>query len=250
MRIYSRPKVASHYGALSQLTDCERYLFGIYLKRRMRILDLGVGGGRTTPYLSSLSKNYVGVDYSEEMIRVCRSKFPDKQFIMLDASDLSRFEDSSFDAIVFSFNGLDILHPDAKRLQCLRECHRTLSRNGILIFSSHNAKSLLFRPVFFTYLLLSYEAFATAKLLRYFWILRNTIRLMKQPSAVSAFCRGDGYMMDPASEGALTHVCTPEHVTRELHNAGFELLEVVGNDFPKPELPLVTSWYYYVSVKR
>lgn len=111
LRIYSRPEVVARYGALNQLTDCERYLFRTYLNHDMRILDLGVGGGRTTPYLSSLSRNYVGVDYSQEMIRVCRKKFPGKRFIVLDASDLSSFEDSSFDAVVFSFNGLDYLHP-------------------------------------------------------------------------------------------------------------------------------------------
>lgn len=75
------------------------------------------------------------------------------------------------------------------------------------------------------------------------------MRIMTQPSAISASLKGNGHFIDPAGERALTHVSTPEHVKRELHNVGFELSEVLGSDYPKPEIPLVTSWYYYVSVK-
>ena len=129
--VYNRPDVAAHYGALDYLDDCERRLFEDYLKLGMAILDLGVGGGRTTPCLSMIASRYVGVDYAEEMIGVCRSKFPQLEFAVGDASDLSRFADASFDAVIFTFNGLDCLAPDLKRQQCLRECHRVLKNDGL-----------------------------------------------------------------------------------------------------------------------
>src|SRR5436190_16523054 len=40
------------------------------------ILDLGVGAGRTLPYLASLSRDYIGVDYLAEMVRLTRSRYP------------------------------------------------------------------------------------------------------------------------------------------------------------------------------
>ena len=67
LRIYSQPSVAAHYAALDHLTACERSLFDTYLRSGMDILDIGVGGGRTTPYLSHVASRYVGLDYSEEM---------------------------------------------------------------------------------------------------------------------------------------------------------------------------------------
>ena len=123
---YLAPEVASHYAGLNYLTLCERLLFRTYIKPGMAVLDLGVGGGRTTSYLSRVASRYVGVDYSEAMIRACRRKFPNLNFLLADASDLSAFEDASFDAVVFSYNGLDCVVPDQKRHRCLRECWRVL----------------------------------------------------------------------------------------------------------------------------
>ena len=43
---------------------------------KMRMLDIGVGAGRTTHHFASLTKKeYVGVDISKNMIKACRRKF-------------------------------------------------------------------------------------------------------------------------------------------------------------------------------
>ena len=142
LRVYSAPEVVAHFAGLSYLTSCERLLFETYLKPGTAILDLGVGGGRTTSYLSQLASYYVGVDYSEQMIGVCRNKFPQVQFEVADAADLSRFENGSFDAVVFAFNGLDYLAPERRHQECLQECHRLLKPGGVFIFSSHNPRAV------------------------------------------------------------------------------------------------------------
>src|ERR1700726_4422384 len=96
--IYNAPAVAEYYAALSYLTPCERLLFATYLRPGMAILDLGVGGGRTTPYLSSIAGRYVGVDYASEMIAACRKKFPQLEFETANVADLSNFSSQGFDA--------------------------------------------------------------------------------------------------------------------------------------------------------
>ena len=88
LSVYSDPSVAAHYAALKGLTACERFLFDKYIHRGMDVLDIGVGGGRTTPYISGVAARYLGVDYSEPMVRLCRHKFPELDFLMADASDL------------------------------------------------------------------------------------------------------------------------------------------------------------------
>lgn len=81
-----------------------------------KILDIGVGCGRTTPYLTSISKNYIGMDYSPEMVECCRQRFPDIEFMEGNACDLTRFHDGSFDLICFSYNGIDCVdHEDRLR---------------------------------------------------------------------------------------------------------------------------------------
>jgi ubiquinone/menaquinone biosynthesis C-methylase UbiE len=266
LQIYRAPEVASHYAALNYLTPCEQFLFRTYVKPGMAVLDLGVGGGRTTPYLSRVASRYVGVDYSEAMIRACRTKFPHLDFVLADASDLSRFKDASFDAIVFSFNGLDYVVPKEKRLQCLRECRRVLRDEGVLLFSSHNPRAILVRPgwdrsniqafarqivaeghfCFPLVIAATTMAKAVHALLRA--IARSSVKMI-QKILKPMFWRGEGAILDSAHGGLITHCWTPEHVVAELAKFDFQLTTFMGDDYPRASQPFVTDWYYYVFLK-
>src|SRR5437016_793364 len=93
-QVYNAPDVTRHYADLAHLSACEKFLFQTCIQPGMAILDVGVGGGRTTPYLASLASHYVGIDYAEEMVQVCRKKFPSLTFKVLDAGDMSCFADA------------------------------------------------------------------------------------------------------------------------------------------------------------
>src|SRR6185437_16849190 len=104
-----------------------------------RILDLGVGAGRTTPYLLEISKNYIGIDFSLAMISACQTRYPTAEFAVGDARDLSQFPAASFDFVLFSHNGIDCLdHPG--RLRALAEIRRVLAPSGVFVFSTRNRK--------------------------------------------------------------------------------------------------------------
>jgi ubiquinone/menaquinone biosynthesis C-methylase UbiE len=264
--VYRDPEVVSHYASLDYLTACERHLFDTYLRPGMAILDMGVGGARTTPYLSQRASRYVGMDYSEEMVRLCRDKFPQLEFLVADASDLSAFSDGSFDAIVFSFNGLDYLFPQEHRWKCLRECERVLPVGGVFVFSSHNPRSVLVRPawdrerlraiagelvsersVLFSATL---SALSTVKALHSF--LRATaesVRRICRRVSKGALWRGEGYLFDPAHGGLMTHCWTPGRVREELTRFNFRQEALLGDDHPQRSHELVTDWYYYVFIK-
>ncbi len=110
-----------------------------------RMLDIGVGGGRTTLHFSPLVREYVGVDSSENMIAACRQRFPadpDRvRFKVLHAQDLSAFADSYFDFVLFSYNGIDNLGHQ-ERLRAIHEVHRVTKTDAAFAFSSHNLLSL------------------------------------------------------------------------------------------------------------
>lgn len=266
LRTYLFPAVASHYAALKYLTPCERLLFRTYLNRRMTILDLGVGGGRTTAYLSRVALHYVGVDYSEAMIRECKRRFPGLDFVLADAADLSRFENASFDAIVFSFNGLDSVVPNEKRSRCLRECWRVLRPAGILIFSCHNPRSVLVRAEWDGGRLRAFARRLTPQRNVCFRIVLGALIGLKGTHAFlsaaigsawkiirlvpsSAFWRGEGELHDSSHGGLTIHCSTPNRVMAELKEFDFELVRLMGDDYPRVSRAFLTDWYYYVFCK-
>jgi SAM-dependent methyltransferase len=203
------------------------------------------------------------MDYSEEMIRLCRDKFPQLKFMVADASDLSAFSDGSFDAIVFAFNGLDYLFPEEQRWKCLRECKRVLRPGGVFVFSSHNPRSIFVRPAWdrerlraFAGKLVSERGvlfLATLSALTAVKALHSCLRATA--GSAGRFCRrvskralwrGEGYLLDPAHGGLMTHSWTPERVREEMTRFNFRQDAVLGDDHPQRSHELVTDWYYYV----
>lgn len=149
--VYEDERTARHYGDMVGLSAAERAALALVADscRGARILDLGVGGGRTTPHLRALSDDYTGVDYAEAMVRTCREKYPGTRFELADARELGQFGDGTFDLVLFSFNGIDYV-PHADRLRVLSAVHRVLSGSGVFMFSSHNAafdRKRLYSPV-------------------------------------------------------------------------------------------------------
>ena len=113
--------------------------------KNMRMLDIGVGGGRTTCNFAPLVRDYVGIDYSEEMIKVCNERFVKWlgkiSFKLCDVRNMSIFKDGYFDFVLVSANGLDYISPK-DRLKALQEIKRVGKRGGFLFISSHNLLSI------------------------------------------------------------------------------------------------------------
>jgi len=260
---WNQPEVTSYYSSLNYLTPCERLLFDDYLRAGMAILDLGVGGGRTTPHLSSVAGRYVGVDYAAAMIEACREKFPHLEFHTADAADLSRFDVSSFDAVVMAYNGIDNLTPDESRRRAWREIHRVLRPKGVLIFSSHNMGAIVVRPSWNRQRVASLAQRVAGKNLIWYRPLllsltgvrvaiaglqamgRSAARVL-QRVPTPAFWRGEGYLMDSAHGGTRIHYAIPEKVIAEVSQCGLRLERVLGDDYPRASRVWVTDWYYYV----
>lgn len=149
---YSSQKVVKHYAEYSKkLQPPEQTIFNLLGSRLgyMKMLDIGVGGGRTTTFFASLVKEYIGIDFSEGMIKACQEKFksdiPNAKFEVCDVRDLSYFKSHYFDLVLFSFNGIDNITPE-ERMNVLKEIRRICSPQGVFCFSSHNLQYL---PVFF-----------------------------------------------------------------------------------------------------
>jgi ubiquinone/menaquinone biosynthesis C-methylase UbiE len=243
-RAYNSPEVVERYADAADLMPAEEVLFRRYLRTGMDILDIGVGAGRTTAGLRSLAGRYVGVDYAEAMVEACRRRFPDLEFVQADAADLSAFPDASFDAVIFSFNGVDCLPGDDRRHLFLQEAHRVLRPAGVLILSRHNARSLFIVPL---------EPRQGGLKARLGWLkyaaLENVWRLRAVPTQ-PPFWRGDGAFQDHADNGIELRVASRRRAIEELESHDFTLLDVVGSNHPLRLPSAATPWWYYACMKR
>jgi len=100
-----------------------------------RVLDIGVGAGRTVPLLAPRAVSYVGIDSLPPMIDMARERF-DADVRLMDARALA-FPDAAFDVVAFSYNGLDAVGFEDRHV-VLGEVARVLAPGGVFAFSSLN----------------------------------------------------------------------------------------------------------------
>jgi ubiquinone/menaquinone biosynthesis C-methylase UbiE len=148
-RYYGDPAVVAYYGRLDGLLPAEQALL-TKLKpdlSRFRMLDLGVGAGRTTPYFAPFVREYAGADVSPRMVDLCRSRFADRgwkhvRWVVADVKRMAEFDDDCFDFVLFSFNGLDSVGGHEERRSALLEVRRVSAPGGVFALSSHNLGSV------------------------------------------------------------------------------------------------------------
>jgi ubiquinone/menaquinone biosynthesis C-methylase UbiE len=108
------------------------------------MLDIGIGGGRTTYHFASLTKEYVGIDCSDNMVKACGERFANASnvsFLTCDARRMKLFEDDCFDFVLFSANGINTLDHEA-RMEALGEIRRVCKKEGVFCFSSLNLNGI------------------------------------------------------------------------------------------------------------
>lgn len=141
-KAYGKKEVIDAYSKLTLdgLWESEKILFNKFLpKKQLHILDVGCGTGRASFPLSDMNNNViVGIDITPEMINEAkRLNIGNK--VNFEIGDIlkTNFKDKIFDAVVFSYNGLNTIPGEKNRLKALLEINRILKDDGVFIFSSH-----------------------------------------------------------------------------------------------------------------
>jgi ubiquinone/menaquinone biosynthesis C-methylase UbiE len=142
---YRRDEIMRSYLQDTYLFKAEQLLLQQYAAPLSagHLLDIGIGGGRTTGNIIDRVKEYTGVDFSDRFIEEVKKKYdaPHVHIRWGDARNLDMFGDDTFDFVLFSFNGIDCV-PFEDREKILGECFRVLKAGGHLFFSFHNTGAL------------------------------------------------------------------------------------------------------------
>ncbi len=211
------------------------------------VLDIGCGSGRTTAILKNLSSNYIGLDYSLEMVESCRRRFKDVKFVHGDVREMNKFQDAEFDCIMFSFNGLDSIGHEG-RLRGLQEIGRVLKHDGLFIFSSHNRNhryAISSPKIKFATTLCK----QTGNIINYIKSMHNRLRIKNH----QVFNEQYAIINDVAHNYAmLTYYIDKVNQVKQLKEVGFETVEMydtLGNFLHLDSDDKDSAWIYYVARK-
>lgn len=226
LRTMTDASVVAHYARPWGLSPAEEATFErVAAQARGRpVLDIGVGGGRTVEPLLRISNDYLGIDYSPQMVQACRRRFPGVRFEHADARAMTQLADGSIFLAVFSCNGIGMV-PHADRLRILAEVYRVLQPGGLFVFSTHNRNS----PEYgrgFRFPSLQWSANPARLLVRAARFCRETVRRVRnrrrfRPHEV----RTDDYAVinDVCHDyGTMLYYVTLARQRRQLVDAGFE----------------------------
>lgn len=136
--IYERSDIVRDFAARDSLTPAEVAALGeVWPLVRGDVLDVGVGGGRTTAYLRDVARSYRALDISQAMVDACRALHRGAEVAIGDARTLEGHPDRAYDLVLFSFNGIDYIdHGDRRHV--LEAAWRVLRPGGAFVYSSHN----------------------------------------------------------------------------------------------------------------
>lgn len=250
--VYLDDRIVTIYANKTKLYEPEVTLFAA-IKDEVAgqpIFDIGIGTGRTTPFLRELSQDYLGCDYSEKMTRYCERLYPGVRFDTVDARDMKGYRDGQFAFVIFSFNGIDSVPPD-DRLAILKECHRVLRPGGLFAFSSHNIEKPVHGAFHLSNIEFTLHPIRLAReLQKYFTGWFHHLRNRKREIFTDEYTVRN----DNAHNYTLMHYyISKANQVRQLQRFGFEDVRIIDRkgawtDAATPDA--TSSWIYYLARKK
>jgi 2-polyprenyl-3-methyl-5-hydroxy-6-metoxy-1,4-benzoquinol methylase len=99
--------------------------------KNKKVLDIACGEGDSSRMIQSLGAKVVGVDISEEMIRLAQSRDDEVEYLVASANEMPTLKKSSFDVVVcLSMMNIDSLD------STFAEVFRVLKKSGSFVMST------------------------------------------------------------------------------------------------------------------
>lgn len=250
--IYEKKEIADYYQSYKDLQPAEKIIIDLLNPNlhHYKMLDIGVGGGRTSSYFIPKVKNYIGIDYSHEMINTCiklfGNKYPETKFELKDARNIEEYESSSFDLILFSFNGIDYMNIE-ERFDFISKSYNLLKPDGYLCFSSHNT---LFLEKLFSFTLRK----NIFKMFKQIIDLKKLKKINKEE--ITNNNQNYKYINDGAHDFMLSTCYTePSYQKQIIIKSGFSSVNIFSNNstseinFSDSKILSNSPWIYYLCKK-
>lgn len=134
----------------THLLELDRAFLDRHFTRPGRLIDLGCGSGRLVVHFTQRGFDVVGVDLSENMIRVCQRKQQQSgltfELHQANICDLGAIADESCDYAICMFSTLGMVVGQERRRKALAEFRRVLKPGGLFGLHLHNRWYNTFDP--------------------------------------------------------------------------------------------------------
>ena len=239
---YESPGIVYRYASVG-LWPSEESLVLDFLPDDARVLDLGCGAGRTTVALAEIGLPAFGIDISELMIEVARAQAEQAgveeltEFAVMDARQLEQIPDGSFDAALYSYNGLELVPGFAGKRRVLAEVHRVLRPGGRFVLCTHSLFAL--------------NRYATTRLLAFVRFLLGQLGLPVREREL-----GERFIDDELEEARYLQILPPALLQRLLRQAGFQVIyyntrsRIEQRRPPRPWTVFADGERFFVAEKR
>lgn len=248
-QVWNSSKVIDIYASVDNLQKPEQTILNLLRDRLpfMRMLDLGIGGGRTTVHFEPLVYEYLGSDYAENMVQACIKRFPNAgertRFEVIDATNMAGVPDKYYDLILFSFNSIDCVAPE-DRHKVFQEAIRVGKPGGYFVFSSHNLR----------YLRTMYRLKWYNKVNELLYQFYRTARLIYHNGFPGKYDQSDFAVIRNGIEHFSLNIyySKPEYQVKILKQMGFQSVRTfsrkTGEEIPLNQLSKVTkdAWIHYM----
>lgn len=117
-----------------------------YLNQNGSVLDIACGTGELIKYYNDVGLKTTGIDISEEMVNISKSKIPNANIINMSLYDIDKLEEK-FDGISITFTLVHI--PKEKINELIRKINGKLKDNGkiFMVFTTNLREGLQVEPL-------------------------------------------------------------------------------------------------------
>jgi len=131
---YDKMGEAYHNTRNNEKFNSELERFAKLLPDAGHILDSGCGVGKpVSQFMTQRGFQVTGVDISSKMIELAKENVPEGEFYQMNILEMD-FQDNSFDGIICVYTLWHI--PRSNHSSIIRNFHRMLKKNGILILNT------------------------------------------------------------------------------------------------------------------
>jgi SAM-dependent methyltransferase len=114
-----------------------------------RVLDLGCGNGRLANLFKDRRVKYLGVDFSENLIKVAQDNFKGVGNVKFEVGDLLTYKSKDKFDLILAIASLHHIPTKKEQLRVLKNIFHNLNNDGVVVLTNWNLLQAKWRPYLF-----------------------------------------------------------------------------------------------------